>query len=667
MTISGALSASADTKTGDGLAAYAMTAYNEGWQYVWGGASYGAVDCSGLIYSYVGGGARVTEDMLYSSPESGYVSNGVPDIPGIGLWQPGHVGVYVGGGMAVDARNEEYDVCYSAVSSKSWVMWFKVAGVSYGSSSVTNDNNVENTVSSDNSTDTSYSTVLKKGDQGPSVNELQERLKELGYFTDNTTYYFGNVTEAALKDFQAAAGLSATGICDEATRKALFADDAPVKYVDEESDSEEFVYEEMTDSDTFDSEYDKENSDYEYTSSDSSNDSDNSDSYFADIEDNSTDSDTTEDIDTDVLYEQGDEDNEICNIQFILVLLKYFDFDITGYFCDNTAEAVAQFQRDNGLVVTGSIDKETYLTIYEKYENRDSSDTSDSDTAVDTDTELDSDIIIDTDEADVENYGYLNPGMTGEEVAYMQQKLIDLRYLIGDVSGVYDDDTVQAVRYFQEIAGYDTSDYITEEQATLLYSSEAPQSPDYSYLQLGYRGKDVEDLQKALVVWGYLSYGEISELGYYDYATEDAVISAQQMFNLEASGVVTPELTAVLKTNLQDSTNGTESSTDTNTNTTNSTTSTDNSSANENTASENKTEAVTSSSNTSTVSEAPAVDVPKTGNIDLLASKSFAFAAIVVSLLVLLFAFTIHYWNVSMEKRHRRARKAMTVSVYRRR
>ena len=111
------LCASADNKTGAGLAEYAMTAYNEGWIYVWGGASYGAVDCSGLIYSYVGGGARVTEDMLYSSPESGYVSDGVPDIPGLGLWQPGHVGVYVGSGMAVDARDEVSNMCFSAVSS----------------------------------------------------------------------------------------------------------------------------------------------------------------------------------------------------------------------------------------------------------------------------------------------------------------------------------------------------------------------------------------------------------------------------------------------------------------------------------------------------------------------------------------------------------------------
>ena len=33
----------------------------------------------------------------------------LPDVPGIGLYTPGHVGVYVGNGMAVSARNEDED------------------------------------------------------------------------------------------------------------------------------------------------------------------------------------------------------------------------------------------------------------------------------------------------------------------------------------------------------------------------------------------------------------------------------------------------------------------------------------------------------------------------------------------------------------------------------
>ena len=68
-SLGGTLNASADNKTGDGLAAYAMRAYNEGWAYVWGGASPGAVDCSGLIYSYVEGGESALGVLLDKSGE----------------------------------------------------------------------------------------------------------------------------------------------------------------------------------------------------------------------------------------------------------------------------------------------------------------------------------------------------------------------------------------------------------------------------------------------------------------------------------------------------------------------------------------------------------------------------------------------------------------------
>lgn len=116
--------------TGVGFAEHCMTAYYENWSYVYGGSSYGAVDCSGLFVTYKGvGGCRT--DLLGASSEYGLVSNGIPRIHGLGLKQPGHVGVYVGGGMAVDARDESSGICYQSVSSKKWVYWFKVAGVSY--------------------------------------------------------------------------------------------------------------------------------------------------------------------------------------------------------------------------------------------------------------------------------------------------------------------------------------------------------------------------------------------------------------------------------------------------------------------------------------------------------------------------------------------------------
>ena len=62
-----------------------------------------------MIYSYYGVGG-IRSDMMAMSPQTGSIGT-LPEIPGLGLYMPGHVGVYVGGGMCVDARDYGYGVC----------------------------------------------------------------------------------------------------------------------------------------------------------------------------------------------------------------------------------------------------------------------------------------------------------------------------------------------------------------------------------------------------------------------------------------------------------------------------------------------------------------------------------------------------------------------------
>ncbi len=62
---------------------------------------------------------------------------------------------------------------------------------------------------------------LKFGDQGYEVRELQDMLIGLGYLTGAADGDFGAATENALKDFQFAVGLAATGIFDEKTFNLL--------------------------------------------------------------------------------------------------------------------------------------------------------------------------------------------------------------------------------------------------------------------------------------------------------------------------------------------------------------------------------------------------------------------------------------------------------------
>lgn len=269
----GTVSMSAETSTGVGLCAYALNAYNEGWPYVWGGASYGAVDCSGLIYSYNGvGGIRT--DMLYSSQSAGldwgYVSNGIPNVHGLGLHKPGHVGVYVGSDNAIDARGTNWGIIYTGVSSVSWVEWYKIKGVSYPENGwvkfdgesfyYENGEYIENTTRTidgikysfdylgrsdkepdksaykhtDYSTNSSITTspsgsssYLKVGSQGERVKEVQKMLKDLGYFDDEITGYYGTYTAACVKEFQTDAEIEVDGIVGPEFMSAIKAALAP--------------------------------------------------------------------------------------------------------------------------------------------------------------------------------------------------------------------------------------------------------------------------------------------------------------------------------------------------------------------------------------------------------------------------------------------------------
>jgi len=70
----------------------------------------------------------------------------------------------------------------------------------------------------------SAQTLLKRGTQGSEVTEVQRRLRELEYFNQQPTGFFGEITESAVKQFQQDSGLLADGIVGEETEAALFAD-----------------------------------------------------------------------------------------------------------------------------------------------------------------------------------------------------------------------------------------------------------------------------------------------------------------------------------------------------------------------------------------------------------------------------------------------------------
>lgn len=67
-----------------------------------------------------------------------------------------------------------------------------------------------------------FNSDVKLGHATNDVKELQEKLRTLGFFTFQTsTGYFGPITLAAVKAFQTANGIPATGFVGPLTRAAL--------------------------------------------------------------------------------------------------------------------------------------------------------------------------------------------------------------------------------------------------------------------------------------------------------------------------------------------------------------------------------------------------------------------------------------------------------------
>ena len=163
-------------KTNLGLVQWALTAYNEGWGYVWGTfgqtmthgllqakitqypnhvgiyeyfirANYlgkRTADCIGLIKSYswynpdtgnieyaTNGMPDIGANQIYTAAtQKGPIST-LPEIPGLILWCSGHVGIYIGNGYAIEAMGTVYGVVKTKVSERSWTHWCENPYITY--------------------------------------------------------------------------------------------------------------------------------------------------------------------------------------------------------------------------------------------------------------------------------------------------------------------------------------------------------------------------------------------------------------------------------------------------------------------------------------------------------------------------------------------------------
>lgn len=391
--------------SGVGLAEWAFRAYNEGWSYVWGGDSVGAVDCSGMITSYCGGNrTSMLADAKEHGRDWGYVSDGIPNIHGLGLSRPNHVGVYVGNGMEIDARGDAYDVCYEAVGDR-WECWFKLTAVTYPTTGwqkfngsyyyYENGEYLANTsrtingntyyfsssgVSSEDPTTVKAKPApvetktvvddgpLKKGSRGERVEKLQARLLELGYYGGVVDGDFGPKTEQAFKLFQAQAGLYVDGIAGS-DADYLYSDDAPA-YVPLVVTSTRIKSTATTTglnlgtslnngNESDDTNDNNDNNNNNKNNNDDSNGQDpiENEQVYAAAEDKPEEQPA-------VSFANGDSGETVESIQNRLIKLGYLDGSADGAFGAMTETAVRKFQTANKLADSGVVDQATYDTLF---------------------------------------------------------------------------------------------------------------------------------------------------------------------------------------------------------------------------------------------------------------------------------------------------------------
>lgn len=70
------------------------------------------------------------------SSESGPIST-LPEIPGTLVRYDGHVGIYIGEGVVIEARGHNYGVVKTILSQRKWTNWYKCKWINYAPSKKT--------------------------------------------------------------------------------------------------------------------------------------------------------------------------------------------------------------------------------------------------------------------------------------------------------------------------------------------------------------------------------------------------------------------------------------------------------------------------------------------------------------------------------------------------
>ena len=343
--------------------------------------------------------------------------------------------------------------------------------------------------------------ILQKGDNGGSVTALQEALIELGFLTGKADGKYGAGTEKAVIAFQQMNNYPSTGIMDANIQAFLYTGEVK-----------------------------------------------NAKGVKTTVK-------TLSPVDG-VTMKKGNTGMRVTELQKRLIELGYLSGSASGTYDADTVTAVRNFQKKNGLTGSGTADSTTQKLLYSEIALDAKTTPTPAPTATPKPTATPTPTVAVPSQS-------VSKGDKGDDVKTIQRRLKELKYYTGTVNGKMDDDTVKALKKFQENNGLKADGVAGKATYAILFSDEAlkkgttptpvptetptPEpteeaaataSASWPTLRRDDTGDNVAQLQEALIKLGYLT-GKAD--GNYGSATVEAVKAFQKANGLTEDGTAGEE------------------------------------------------------------------------------------------------------------------------------
>jgi peptidoglycan hydrolase-like protein with peptidoglycan-binding domain len=227
----------------------------------------------------------------------------------------------------------------------------------------------------------------------------------------------------------------------------------------------------------------------------------------------------------------GDQGENVTLLQKKLQELGFFKGQISGFYGSLTQQAVTDFQQNNNLPTDGEANTNTLV----KLGLRDSPVTNPSNGILEVNQQS-----IFTDSYGINTYIYR--GDKGDPVKLVQEALTATGHYKGEISGIFDQTTENALKEFQKanniepdgIVGIATRAQLIQQSGINRLSPSNVPTPT-NVVKRGDSGNDVVWVQEKLKVAGFLK-GNIT--GFFGVLTETAVKDFQRARNLNPDGIV---------------------------------------------------------------------------------------------------------------------------------